>query len=661
MTTFKYRPDVDGLRAVAVGLVLLFHGGLGFTGGYIGVDVFFVISGFLITGLILRQQEAGKFSLANFWLRRIRRIIPAAAAMAILTLLAGFFLLLPHDFALLAESSVAHQFMLANVFFMFNTGYFAGDADTMPLLHTWSLAVEEQFYVFFPFVLLLLNRFTRRFGLIVLVIGGLASLALSQYGVLHYPKQTFYLLPTRAWELLIGGLIWYVPSPSRVKPWLLEILSWISLGAILAVGWFYSLDTPFPGFAALLPCAATVLLIYCNTNHLTTAGKLLALRPVVFVGLISYSLYLWHWPVLAYTRYWIGNELSPGLAIVLLALSVGLAVLSWRFVETPFRKGWPDAKPLKVVGAAVVSAGLIIGASLAVSNLGGVPERLPERAREAAAPIPAPVMYSVGPWNIRNGDVLDIGAEREPEETPVFILWGDSHAHAMQECFNQSAKTNGISGVTVNRSATLPLLGVTRPLQPWIIDKMPAHNDAVIDYIRETQVPNVILVGRWALNVEGELNGSSSPLLAETGQRKTDRETALAAMELGFHKTLDELEAAGAKVWILTQAPLQHTYPQRLLVRSLVFDTEIPTGVSIEEHQARQAAANAIIDRQVAGRDNVTVIDISPAFFNAEGQSLIGDETGSFYRDDDHVSIYGADLLIRPTLDTVFETMKTTD
>ncbi len=183
MIEFKYRPDVDGLRAVAVVLVLLFHAGLGFQGGFIGVDVFFVISGYLITGLILRQQEAGIFSLRTFWIRRIRRIVPAATVMAVGVLLAGSVLLLPEDYVEVAESVVAQQFILSNVYFWQSTGYFEGPADLQPMLHTWSLAVEEQFYLVFPLLLIVLRRYRRRVAMGALVLLGLGSLVLSEVGV----------------------------------------------------------------------------------------------------------------------------------------------------------------------------------------------------------------------------------------------------------------------------------------------------------------------------------------------------------------------------------------------------------------------------------------------------------------------------------------------
>ena len=221
MIDFKYRPDVDGLRAVAVTLVLLFHAGLGFSGGFIGVDVFFVISGFLITGLILKEQESGKFSLANFWVRRIRRIIPAATVVVVAVLVAGFFILLPRDYEDLGKSAIAQQLMLSNVYFWRNTGYFDGPADLKALLHTWSLAVEEQFYLGYPFLMMLLHRFGRKVTVGALTFLGVGSLIVSVYGVEHHPSATFFLLPTRAWELLIGGLICFLPKPTRVPSWLL--------------------------------------------------------------------------------------------------------------------------------------------------------------------------------------------------------------------------------------------------------------------------------------------------------------------------------------------------------------------------------------------------------------------------------------------------------
>ena len=227
----KYRAHVDGLRAVAVLPVLFFHADLGFTGGYVGVDVFFVISGFLITGLILRDLDAGKFSIVKFWERRVRRIMPALAVVVLASLAAGWFLLLPQGFKELGESAVAQTLLSSNIYFWIKSwigvGYFTPDAEVKPLLHTWSLAVEEQFYLFFPFLLLALKRIARHSIVpAILLLAGI-SFALSVWCSYRYPSANFYLLPTRAWELLIGSFLAAIPVQQRITArWLTESLSW---------------------------------------------------------------------------------------------------------------------------------------------------------------------------------------------------------------------------------------------------------------------------------------------------------------------------------------------------------------------------------------------------------------------------------------------------
>jgi peptidoglycan/LPS O-acetylase OafA/YrhL len=286
MIESKYRPDIDGLRAVAVLLVVLFHARWGFTGGFVGVDVFFVISGFLITGMMLKEQQSGTFRLADFWIRRVRRIIPASLVMVVAVLVAGAFLLLPHDYETLGESAISQQFMLANVYFWRNTGYFDAPAEQRRLLHTWSLAVEEQFYLGYPILFALVQRIPKKLTVLLLLAISAVSFAVSEWGVWHHPSATFFLLPTRAWELLMGGLLCFAPPPTRFKDWQLGLASLVGLGGIVVAGWFFSSSTPFPGRNALLPCAAAALLIYANSSRLTWIGRALAARPVVLVGLI---------------------------------------------------------------------------------------------------------------------------------------------------------------------------------------------------------------------------------------------------------------------------------------------------------------------------------------------------------------------------------------
>ncbi len=336
-----YRPEIDGLRAVAVLAVVLFHGGFSCPGGYVGVDVFFVISGFLITSLIWKDLENSSFTFSNFWERRARRIIPALVVVTLATLLIGWFVLLPADFKSLGQASASQSVFGANIFYWLDFDYFSSHADEKPLLHTWSLAVEEQFYLIFPFLLWGLFRVarlrSRTVVLLVLIVGFAISFALSIYGVVYHPRAAFYLLPTRAWELLLGALLPFLPpDPSLLNRRMLrEFFSLAGFGLILIPVFLYTPQTPFPGFAALVPCLGTALLIWANGQ---IVDGLLKTRPLVFIGSISYSLYLWHLPFLAFSHYLALGPIPSGQRAAILCFAFLVATLSWKYVETPFRK-----------------------------------------------------------------------------------------------------------------------------------------------------------------------------------------------------------------------------------------------------------------------------------------------------------------------------------
>lgn len=353
-----YRPDIDGLRAVAVLAVVLFHAGMpGLGGGFVGVDIFFVISGYLITGNVAREIEAGRFTIAGFYVRRARRIVPALAVMLAATAIAAAVWLTPADMARFGISLVAAALSVSNIHFWSEAGYFDVAAGQKPLLHTWSLSVEEQFYLLLPLGLVLLAR--RRIGFApVLASVAVASLAISILSVRFAPTAGFFLLPSRIWELLFGSLLSLGALPVAKSRAPREAMAVAGLAAILVALLAFDPSTPFPGAAALLPCLGAGFLIAAGeSGGLTLVGRLLSLRPMVVVGLISYSLYLWHWPLIVLASYRFGPSTALSIAAVV-AASLVLAALSWRFVEQPFRRGFAASAPAVLVASAASIGGL---------------------------------------------------------------------------------------------------------------------------------------------------------------------------------------------------------------------------------------------------------------------------------------------------------------
>lgn len=630
MIDFKYRPEVDGLRAVAVTLVLLFHAGLGFSGGFIGVDVFFVISGFLITGLILKEQDAGTFRLANFWVRRIRRIIPAVTVLAVAVLAAGVVLLLPSDYEDLGKSTIAQQLMLSNVYFWRNTGYFDGAAELMPLLHTWSLAVEEQFYLGYPFLLMLLHPLGRRPAFTTLALLAAVSLAASEYGVRTFPSATFFLLPTRAWELLIGGLICFLPKPIRGPSWLVAAVSWLSLAAILGAGWFYTAATPFPGLTALVPCAATAALIYANSVRLTRPAALLAKTPLVFVGRISYSLYLWHWPLLVFARLCLGDTLPWQVGLSVLALSVALAVLSWRYVETPFRRAVRPAR-WRAVAAAWGSgtAILLCVAGLIWQTRGLAAFYSPEVLALDPASVDPPIFrYETQTRDLENGRVRRMGDSADGPTGLDFVVWGDSHAMAVGSLVETECRRFGCHGAILANRATAPIAG-------WAGNSSERDRWArsALNFLVDTRPGHVLLTARWSAHFR-------SPNAAKAG---------------ALRSTIDTIQKSGSQVWILMQVPEQKYFVPQALWLSRRFGAPDPRGVSPGEFDDASREFRSVVQTLPAG---VKILDPGPDCFDSDGQSKLAGSDGCYYRDTNHLSRLGCRELLGRTISRWFAEVK---
>ncbi|MBY5974859.1 acyltransferase [Ferrimonas balearica] len=441
MTT-HYRPEIDGLRAVAVLPVILFHAGInGLPGGFVGVDVFFVISGFLITGIIERELAADNFSIVRFYERRARRILPALFLVLAASSVAALIFMLPYELQGFGRGLLGVALFASNILFWQETGYFAGASELNPLLHTWTLAVEEQFYIIFPILLMMLWRWKMRVVWIVLVALTVCSLLLSDYASTRAPSANFFLLPTRAWELGIGALmaLWLThrPQPSGI---LAEGLGIAGLAAIVASVLLYGPETPFPSFHTLLPVLGAAAILYA-AQPATLVGRLLSSWPVVGLGLISYSAYLWHQPLFAFARLTaLDADPQPWLMLMLAGASLGLAWLSWRFVERPFRRR-DGFRRCAVFSMSAVGTGIFITFGSVFVQTAGFPGRYPE-----------PYRPLIATGNLKYGEYVrtaynQLRGKAFSADMPNLMIVGDSFS---QDFYNMLRENRAFSGYNIS-------------------------------------------------------------------------------------------------------------------------------------------------------------------------------------------------------------------
>jgi peptidoglycan/LPS O-acetylase OafA/YrhL len=491
----RYRGDVDGLRAVAVLPVVAFHAGWHlFGGGYVGVDVFFVISGYLITSIISEEIAEGRFTVAGFYERRVRRIFPALFFVIAASVLAAALILLPRPLKDFGQSLVATTLFSSNVLFWLKSGYFEVQSELRPLLHTWSLAVEEQFYIVFPLLLVAIKRWGGgRYArwLIPLV---MASFAASLHATSTSPTAAFYLPQYRAWELLLGALLALRAVPAH--PWQLGRETGAAAGLLLIGFGVFAFDqhTPFPGLAALAPCLGTALVIHAGSAGETVVGRLLAARPVVFVGKMSYSLYLWHWPALVFARHLKQAPLELWETLALVAGAFLFAWVSLRFVEQPFRKppeGSSRARLFTVAGAMMAVAvftGLF--GHVTAGWQGRFPGYAPPQVRGRED-------YREGTCFLREDQSARdwAGAPACVLESPAAetaLLWGDSFgAHLIPGL--ERARWPGARVALYTMSGCPPVFGAATPSRPGC----PAFVGGVEEVIERLGVRTVILSARW--------------------------------------------------------------------------------------------------------------------------------------------------------------------
>ena len=421
----KYRREIDGLRALAVLPVILFHAGFEtFRGGFVGVDVFFVISGYLITTILLTELEQGNFSIVNFYERRARRILPVLFVVMLACIPFAWFWLLPNDMKAFSKSLIAVSLFSSNFLFLRESGYFDTASELKPLLHTWSLAVEEQYYLLFPLFLMFAWRLGRRWILIILAAAFFGSLGLAQWASIAKPSAAFYLLPTRGWEMLIGAFAAFYLSKENHTEFsksVSEIGGWLGLSLIGYSIFTYNQTTPFPGVYALVPTIGTVLIIFFATQH-TAVGKFVGNKAFVGVGLISYSAYLWHQPIFAFANIYTINQISLYLKAYLIILIAALSVLSTIYIETPFRKF--NKLNRKLVLKICISVFFIF---VVFGVCGYIKNGFPDRFSKEVSIMTKAIKDWGHPGNLVKSNTL--GFYKFDNSKPIDVLFfGDSHA-----------------------------------------------------------------------------------------------------------------------------------------------------------------------------------------------------------------------------------------
>ncbi|MFG1300625.1 acyltransferase family protein [Xanthobacter sp. V3C-3] len=502
----KYRSDISGLRALAVVPVVLFHADPRLMpGGYVGVDVFFVISGYLITSVIAEEMRSGHFSLLRFYDRRVRRILPAYVLVALATLVAALVLYPPGMLEAYGRSLSAASTFLANRHFLATTVYFAPSPYEHLLLHTWSLAIEEQFYLFWPLLLVALfhPRLAKARGFVLLALA-LVSLWLATKNAIDRPERAFYNFSGRAFELLIGAMLALGHAPRISSQRAAEMCAGLGVALILVACLLFTEQTIFPGATALVPTlGAALVLVAGEEGRRTFAGRLLSLPPLAFTGLISYSLYLWHWPVFSLYRLFVDADPGPVQLVLVTAGIYALSAASWRYVEAPFRRTRPSTKgeEARTVAAGVAALVLLFGAGSALAALHGLPGRASPEALAAEAALKQ--RWAGGPRCLLGPNRFEPVSGCRFGDTasgaPAVALFGDSFANHHMVTLDAVAKEAGLGLVQLTKAGCAP--GVPEPPRALATAEARACNRfraAALDSIlADPSIRAVVMAGNW--------------------------------------------------------------------------------------------------------------------------------------------------------------------
>ncbi|WP_298905353.1 acyltransferase family protein [uncultured Aliiroseovarius sp.] len=644
-----YRPEIDGLRAVAVLPVILFHAGIGlFEGGFVGVDVFFVISGYLITSILIEDIVRGRFSILKFYERRARRILPALFFVVACTIPFAILWMLPAQLRDYSQSLVAVSLFSSNFLFWMESGYFEAGADLKPLLHTWSLAIEEQFYVIFPVLLFALWKLGRQAVIWILALIAVVSLGLAEWGWRNHPAANFFLAPGRVWELLAGSFCAFAlhrrPLPGN------DIVAMLGLLAIGVAVFLFDDTTPFPSLYTLLPVIGVLLIILFGQQG-TRVAAILSAKPIVGIGLISYSAYLWHQPLFAFARIRSLTEPSLTLMLGLAVLSLILAAFSWRYVEQPFRAGpntWMQSRS-SVFATSIVGLVLIAGFGAWGHVNNGFPNRFSPEARAVLSMHTDRIDRTCHFDENRSKFVPKQACYHSvPDASGEVLLLGDSHVAAVWPQVTTALNASGRNVYVGSYGGCIPLPNMEH------VHKSSAHEcaefvDAILTYAGEIGIDTLVLAARFPAYLHGTRfdNGEGG---IEHGTRMDVRDLGATLHAGQFDLLRSKLEGLAQRFNLVLVEPIPEAgwnVPE-LIAKRMHFagsdDQSLSTDYSVYVTRTKPviAAFKAVQEQS----QNVRIAPIHARFCDvATGRCANANSADILYLDGDHPSDAGAALI----------------
>ena len=668
MTKFNYRPEIDGLRAISILPVVFFHSGYQlFSGGYIGVDVFFVISGYLITSIILKLQSKKQFSLLNFYSRRAKRILPSLLLLISISLVTAVYIVPPEEFLVISKSALSSLFFFSNFFFTYNSGYFDISSEYQPLLHTWSLSIEEQFYILFPFFLIFLSKYKTKTLLKIILIIIVFSISFAQWSgnlqlnypfyeenFLFYSKSEFssFMMPFgRIWELFIGSAAAiYILNKKKDNDYFSKfqknLFSFFGIILILYSVFFFDNNTYYPSFNTLIPCVGTLILIFF-ADQKTIIGKILSNKILVKLGLISYSLYLIHFVFFSFLRYELyifGENYYKDIFIFFITFLV--SYLFWKYYEKPVRNSKKNYIYYYLI---ILSLFIIIFSSIIIKSDGlnkrdrfFLTKKINESFQRSA--------NGKNCFDIVYKEKLDkickFGVDKEKYD---FILFGDSHSISYFDFFENYAQKNNLKGIYFGYSGCAPVLGVYSIRNDQNIRDCNRLNKDVMKTVKKLKIKNLILISNWTYYTDGGYQSNKFSLLSKVPNGQSNKDISRDAFSYGLKKTINLYEKLGTNLILIKQTPEQKYNSKHLYYKiEKLKDKEKMKkirefSISKIKHLKLQKFVNDEFDLYL-NKNNVKFIDLSERFCKKE-TCYLGSKDGAFYIDKSHISNLGIKLI----------------